>query len=281
MEIKDVGQRIAKLRKENGWSQMGLAEKLNVSDKTVSKWENGGMPGIDLFPKMAKLFNVSIDYLMTGNEESSSTEESEADKTTTQTENTSYKNDSKEETQNKAPESYVCPKCGNVNRNPGTHCSYCYHEFGDIRAQAQVEEVEETVEIMYDPETNKPICPKCNKVNPYLDTHCVFCYHDFSKKTRPSSNNVKRNTFYNTGNNSGKSYFNNNSAANPVSYKSTQSQAGCLAYLLAFLLPLIGLIYGAVKGEKGVVIFSIAMMVLEMFAYLILVLGEVLMFGAL
>ena len=275
MELKDVGQRITKLRKEKGWSQMTLAEKLNVSDKTVSKWENGGMPGIDLFPKMAKLFNVSIDYLMTGKEENSSTEE------TVQPDNTLPQNDIKEEIHTKEPEIYVCPKCGNVNRNPGTHCSYCYHEFGDIKTQAQVEDVEETVEIMYDPETNKPICPKCNKVNPYLDTHCVFCYHDFSKKTRPSSSNVKRNTFYNTGNNSGKSYFNNNSAANPVSYKSTQSQAGCLAYLLAFLLPLIGLIYGAVKGEKGVVIFSIAMMVLELFAYLILVLGEVLMFGAL
>ena len=44
MEIKDVGQRIAKLRKEKGLSQIELAKKLNVSDKTVSKWENGGMP---------------------------------------------------------------------------------------------------------------------------------------------------------------------------------------------------------------------------------------------
>ena len=48
MEIKDVGQRIARLRKEMGLSQMALAEKLNVSDKAVSKWENGGMPGTRL-----------------------------------------------------------------------------------------------------------------------------------------------------------------------------------------------------------------------------------------
>ena len=80
MELKDVGQRITKLRKEKGWSQMTLAEKLNVSDKTVSKWENGGMPGIDLFPKMAKLFNVSIDYLMTGVEEDTSTEDNSVNK---------------------------------------------------------------------------------------------------------------------------------------------------------------------------------------------------------
>ncbi len=39
---------------------------LNVSDKSVSKWENGGMPGIDLLPKLSKIFNVSIDYLLMG-----------------------------------------------------------------------------------------------------------------------------------------------------------------------------------------------------------------------
>ena len=77
MEIKDVGQRIARLRKEMGLSQMALAEKLNVSDKAVSKWEkDNGSPSIEFFPILADLFGVSIDYLMTGKK----AEKKEADK---------------------------------------------------------------------------------------------------------------------------------------------------------------------------------------------------------
>lgn len=41
--------------------------KLDVSDRTISKWENGlGYPDITAFPKMASLFGVTIDYLMLG-----------------------------------------------------------------------------------------------------------------------------------------------------------------------------------------------------------------------
>ncbi len=64
-----IGKTIAKLRGEKGWTQVELAEKLNVSDKAVSKWEkDGSAPSIDLFPMLAELFDVSIDYLMTGKE---------------------------------------------------------------------------------------------------------------------------------------------------------------------------------------------------------------------
>ena len=40
MKSNNVVKRIAELRKQNGWSQIELAEKLNVTDKAVSKWEN-------------------------------------------------------------------------------------------------------------------------------------------------------------------------------------------------------------------------------------------------
>ena len=64
-----VGKTIASLRKEKGWSQVELAEKLQVSDKAVSKWESdGGMPSLEFFPALAKMFGISIDYLMTGKE---------------------------------------------------------------------------------------------------------------------------------------------------------------------------------------------------------------------
>ena len=62
-----IGKTIAELRKAKGWTQIELAEKLNVSDKAVSKWEkDNGLPSIEFFPALADLFGVSIDYLMTG-----------------------------------------------------------------------------------------------------------------------------------------------------------------------------------------------------------------------
>lgn len=67
MDEHSIGKTIADLRKSKGWTQVELAEKLNVSDKAVSKWENeSGLPEISQFPTLAKLFDVSIDYLMTG-----------------------------------------------------------------------------------------------------------------------------------------------------------------------------------------------------------------------
>lgn len=42
MDNKKFGQFILQLRKEKGWTQLELAEKLNITDKAVSKWERGG-----------------------------------------------------------------------------------------------------------------------------------------------------------------------------------------------------------------------------------------------
>ena len=64
---KNIGATIKKLRKQKGLTQYELGEMLNVSDKTVSKWESGqGYPEITQFPNMAKVFGVSIDYLFSG-----------------------------------------------------------------------------------------------------------------------------------------------------------------------------------------------------------------------
>ena len=60
-----IGKTIAALRKEKGWTQVELAEKLQVSDKAVSKWEkDDAFPSVEFFPALAELFGVSIDYLM-------------------------------------------------------------------------------------------------------------------------------------------------------------------------------------------------------------------------
>ena len=67
MSKHSIGKTIATLRKAKGWTQVELAEKLNVSDKAVSKWESeAGLPEISQLPTMATLFGVTIDYLLTG-----------------------------------------------------------------------------------------------------------------------------------------------------------------------------------------------------------------------
>ena len=66
-KAETLNDRIKNLRKEKGWTQLKLAEQLNITDKAVSKWESGeGNPDITLLPKLAELFGVTIDYLLTG-----------------------------------------------------------------------------------------------------------------------------------------------------------------------------------------------------------------------
>lgn len=68
MNVIEFGKMILKFRKKLGLTQMELAQKLNVTDKAVSKWENGsGYPEITLLPILSELFGVSIDYLLKGN----------------------------------------------------------------------------------------------------------------------------------------------------------------------------------------------------------------------
>ena len=67
MSILEMGKRIAALRKKGGMTQNNLALKLEISDRTVSKWESGqGYPDITMLPQLAEIFGVSIDYLMLG-----------------------------------------------------------------------------------------------------------------------------------------------------------------------------------------------------------------------
>ena len=55
------------LRKEANLTQEQLAEKLNVSSKTISKWETGlRFPDTEIIPVLAKVLNISIDELFCG-----------------------------------------------------------------------------------------------------------------------------------------------------------------------------------------------------------------------
>lgn len=67
MDAKVTGKIINTKRKEKGLTQLQLARLLNVSNRTVSKWENGdGFPDITLLPDISKELDVTIDELLTG-----------------------------------------------------------------------------------------------------------------------------------------------------------------------------------------------------------------------
>lgn len=64
MDYQELSNNIQRLRKAKGLTQDNLAEKLGVSSQAVSKWENGiSFPDISLLPKLADLFEVSMDDL--------------------------------------------------------------------------------------------------------------------------------------------------------------------------------------------------------------------------
>ncbi len=65
----NTGDRIQRLRKENNMTQENLADYVNVSRQSISKWEaNLAYPETDKLIKLAELFNVSVDYLLRGTE---------------------------------------------------------------------------------------------------------------------------------------------------------------------------------------------------------------------
>lgn len=61
--------RIKELRSKKKWTQAELAKKLNVSQQTIGSWEVGrAEPSSDALSTLAKLFEVSVDYLLNGKE---------------------------------------------------------------------------------------------------------------------------------------------------------------------------------------------------------------------
>lgn len=63
--MNELGNKIAKKRKDVGFTQIEFAEQLNVTRQTVSRWEAGTvMPDIDKISDIANLLGVSCDYLL-------------------------------------------------------------------------------------------------------------------------------------------------------------------------------------------------------------------------
>ena len=65
MNNKSIGDIISSLRKEKGMTQADLAEKMNVTDKAVSKWErNLSCPDVNSIPKLAEILDISVEELL-------------------------------------------------------------------------------------------------------------------------------------------------------------------------------------------------------------------------
>ena len=70
---KEFGNRVKQLRRQRQWTQKELAEKLNLLSSQVNKYESGlNIPSIDKLIQLAQIFGISLDYLLTGNNNPSS-----------------------------------------------------------------------------------------------------------------------------------------------------------------------------------------------------------------
>ncbi len=67
MNTYEFGKFLSQLRKEKGLTQLQLAEKLNVTDKAISRWETGkNYPDIEIFEDLSKILDVSVSELLEG-----------------------------------------------------------------------------------------------------------------------------------------------------------------------------------------------------------------------
>ena len=114
-----TGAMIRTLREKHHLTQAELAEKLFVSDKTISKWENGkGYPDFSLLEPMARVFGISVAELLAGK--------------TVENINVSANM--------LRSKFYVCPVCGNVLHSMGEAAIHCH---GVLLTPAQAEETDE------------------------------------------------------------------------------------------------------------------------------------------
>ena len=114
-----TGAVIRELREKNKMTQLQLAERLGVSDKTVSKWETAkGYPDITLLEPIAAVFKISVTELISGN--------------TVHNANVSANM--------LRSKFYVCPVCGNVIHSMGEAAIHCH---GILLTPLEAEAVDE------------------------------------------------------------------------------------------------------------------------------------------
>ena len=92
MECSKTGAFIAAVRKQRGWTQGELAEKIGVTDKAVSRWETGkGYPDISLLKPLSEALGISVGELLAGKAIEQASLREKADDLLIETLNTSKK----------------------------------------------------------------------------------------------------------------------------------------------------------------------------------------------
>ncbi|MFJ7679683.1 helix-turn-helix domain-containing protein [Peribacillus sp. NPDC097198] len=104
MDSSKVGHLILRLRREKGFTQKELADRMNLSDRTISKWERGqGCPDISLLPELSSLLGVNIEHILEG-------ELASNDFVGGNMKRSNY---------------FVCPSCGNITLSTGNAAVSC------------------------------------------------------------------------------------------------------------------------------------------------------------
>ncbi len=178
-----TGTVIRNLREKNKMTQLQLAEKLGVSDKTVSKWETGkGYPDITLLEPIAEAFRVSVTELISGN--------------TIHNENVS--------SNMLRSKFYVCPVCGNVIHSMGEAAIHCHGiqltpleaELIDDRHIILIERVEDEYYIRIDHSMTKEHYISFVAAASSDEMQLVKLYPEGSAEVRLKIRGVRRIFFY-------------------------------------------------------------------------------------
>lgn len=116
MDNRKIGSLLYDLRKEQGLTQKQLAEKLHITDKTVSKWERGaGCPDIAMLQLLSDVFGVDVEKILLGE----------------------LPANHKDGGNMKRVKFYVCPNCQNtLTATGGDELSCCGRRLSPLKAQA-------------------------------------------------------------------------------------------------------------------------------------------------
>lgn len=115
MNNENTGKLILRLRKENHMTQKQLADAMNISDKTISKWERGlGLPDVSLLRELSEILGINVERLLSGD----------------------LKADDKDGGNMKKLKFYVCQECGNViTATGGGEISCCGRKLAVLTAK--------------------------------------------------------------------------------------------------------------------------------------------------